>query len=267
MALSARTNRHQESSGVAHGAGAFTTASFTPANNTLLLAIIHAGGTNNDALQGSDITLANSVGLNFKPAVVSTVHPGYGYGIAAFYALVRTGAAMTLTMDAGTFDVHRYHAEVYEWTGFDRRNPIGAVGHGSDANGSGAASLLLSRAPAASSEVIAACLSACGTGAAGTVSPGSGFNEIFELAENDWQTMQNQSRTGSESQTVDWTDVGSGVGTGLGSTLIAVEVRAGDLEGFPNRWRPQMDEEDEGRFDELDVRNWFRTAGGVLCPA
>lgn len=29
----------------------------------------------------------------------------------------------------------------------------------------------------------------------------------------------------------------------------------------------ELDAEDDGRFRDLDIRNWFKTAGGILCPA
>lgn len=224
MALS-RTNRLQQSSSSGHGTGTFTTSSFTPANNSLLLVIAYASGANNDALQGSDITITDSAGLTWTTRETTTTHPNYGYGIRAFTAPVTTGASMTLTLDAGAFDVHMWRVEVYEYTGHNAASPVGATAVGSDADGDDALTITLSASPASSSEVIAAVLVALG-GTGVSVTVGTGWTEIFDSAEAGWQNFQSQSRTGSTSTSVTWDDLDTGAPADtLGAAALAVEIK------------------------------------------
>ena len=52
------------------------------------------------------------------------------------------------------------------------------------------------------------------------------------------------------------------------STVAAVAISAGAaIRGVRPQDLVNNHDEDEGRFNDVDIRNWFRTAGGVLCPA
>lgn len=240
-----------------------TTASFTPANNSLLLAIVWASGGNNDALAGGDITFTDSAGLTWTSRAVTTTHPNYGYGIRAFTAPVTTGVSMTVTMDAGAFSIHKYRTQVYQYTGHDTVSPVGATAIGSDADGTGAASITLSAAPATTSEVIAVCLTSL-SGTTGAVDVGSGFSELFESGEAAWQIFQAQSRTGSTDTNVPWANVGNG-STALGSAMLAVEIKEGPIEfsgpftSRPSRQKPRRRRrpQSSGMTMEADVQEWW----------
>ncbi len=223
MAL-ARTTKLQATSGITHGTGAYTTGAFTPDDNSLLLALVYASGENNDALAGSDITFSGG-GLTWTSRAVTTTHPGYGYGVRAFTAPVATGASMTTQADAGTFDVHRWRVEIYGFTGHDTSSPVGATIVGSDADGDLTATMTLSGTPASTSIVIAAALVALNAGVGG-ITPEATWTEIFEAAEDGWQCFQSQSRTGSTSTTVEWTDLNSsGGGQSAGAAMLAIEIK------------------------------------------
>lgn len=225
MAL-ARTNRHQQTSGAAHGTGAFTTSNFTPSNSTLLVVRVSAQSAANDALQGSDLTISGG-GLTWTSRAVSTTHPGgWGYGCRVFTAPVTTGASMNVQVDAGAFDVYGYRVEVYEYAGHDTGSPVGATAVGSDADGDGAASITLSGAPATTSEVLAfadVIMSTSGTPPVVTV--GAGWTELFDVGINDYAEFQSQARTGSTSTTVGWDDVAGTGGLTSGATLVALEIK------------------------------------------
>lgn len=223
MALS-RTNRLQESSGTAFGTGGFTTGSFTPANNSLLVVRISAISNANDALAGSDLTITDSVGLTWTSRVISTTHPGWGYGTQIWTAPVTTGASMTITADAGAFNVHDYRVEVYEYTGHDTGSPVGATAVGNDADGDGAAAITLSATPASTSEVLAFCQTILGSGS-GSVTPNAAWSELFDVTVAGWTTFQAQARSGSTSTSVDWDDVLASGAAGGGSELTALEIK------------------------------------------
>ncbi len=214
----------QATSSSSHGTGAYTTGAYTPSNNSLQLACVYASGENNDALAASDIKISTS-GVTWTSQAATTTHTGYGYGVSAYTAPISTGASMTIQVDAGAFNVHRWRVEVYEYTGYNTGSPVGATAIGSDADGDVAAALTLSANPAADSDVMA-CLLVALTSGAGGVTPNAAWSEIFELSETAWQVMQSQARTGSTSTSVDWDDINSGGGgTGVGAAFLAVEIK------------------------------------------
>lgn len=230
MALSARSSLLQQESSASHGTGSFVSSSFTPTNGALVVAIIFASGENDDGLEGTDITHSNSLSLATTAITHTTSSPGYGYGIRAF-RFTGTGASMTITADAGAFNVHKYRISVYEYTGHDTSTPIGGIGTGSDANGTGAASLTLNATPASTSDTLAFCLTTLATANSGAVTPGADFSELFDTNENAWQLFQGQGRTGSTSTTVAWVDVNTGPATGVGAAMLAFEVKEAAAAG------------------------------------
>jgi hypothetical protein len=239
MAL-ARVNRHQQTSTTAFGAGPFTTTGFTPASSSLLVARIGAVSNSNDAMQGSDLAISDSVGLTWTPRIASTTHPGWGYGERIWTAPIVTGALMTLTADAGTFNIHDYRVEVYEYTGHDVASPVGATAVGSDADGQGAAQIILSAPPALTSQVLAFCQTLVGSGS-GSVTPGnSPWAELFDVPVSGWTCWQSQVRTGSASTAVDWVNILATGGAGGGAVLTALEIKEAGGGGGTSILRQMM---------------------------
>lgn len=219
-----RTSRIASSSAETFGTGAYTSASFTPNNNSLLVAIGFAMEETDTGLEGTSLTITDSAGLTWTSRAATTTSPAWSYGIRIWTAPVTTGTSMTVSLDAGAFNVHQYRLIVVDYTSYDTGTPVGGTVVGSDADGDGAAAITLSSAPASASEVIAACLTGVFTGS-GSVTPGTGWTEIDDSATANWVVYQTQIRTGSTSDSVDWNDVlASGTGFG-GSTLAAVEIR------------------------------------------
>lgn len=224
MAL-ARTIRVQATSSVSHGTGSFVTGSFTPSDNSLLLATVFYIAEADGANEGSIITLSGG-GLLWTSRAVSTTSAGWQYGMRMFTAPVTTGASMTLTAGTGGLNVHRYRVVCVEYTGYDTGSPVGATAVGSDADGDGAASITLSGAPAATSEVFAGALTAFNGSSAFAIDAGTGWTEQDDVAETAWAAFQTQYRTGSTSTTVAWDDMSSGsFGSEAGSVMLAVEIK------------------------------------------
>jgi hypothetical protein len=258
MALS-RVNRHAETSGNAFGTGTFTTTSFTPANNTLLVCRISAHSQANDAFVGSDLTISGG-GLTWTSRVVSTTDPGWAYGDRVWSAPVTTGASMTIAADAGAFAIENYRVEVYEYSGHDSVSPIGTSAVGSDADGDGAGNITLGASPASTSEVLAFANAARGGGAGGTIDVGAGWTEIYDTSRADWWDFQAQSRTSSTSTSVDWADLAVGAGAPLGATLIALEIKQAAAPTIDTQ--PQSISVPEGETAQFTVS--ATSSGGAL---
>lgn len=223
MALT-RTQRIASTSASGFGAGAYTSASFTPSNNSLLVVIGFAMEQADNGLEGTSLTITDSAGLTWTSRAATTTSPAWSYGIRIWTAPVTTGVSMTVSIDAGASSIEFYKLHISDYTS-NTTSAIPGTGTivGSDADGDGAATITLSSAPATSSEVIAACLTGLAS-TSGTVTPGAGWTEVDEQVGASWGIFQVQVRTGSTSTAVDWADV-LATGTGFGgATLAAFEI-------------------------------------------
>ncbi|MCE5292906.1 MAG: hypothetical protein LLG14_27235 [Nocardiaceae bacterium] len=235
MALT-RTQRIASTSAATFGTGAYTTASFTPSNNSVLVVVCAAIQTADGGMEGTDLTITDSAGLTWTAQVATTGSPAWSYGCRIWTAPVTTGVSMTVSVDCGAFSMEFYRVEVFDYTSDTGSAAVGGTATGTDADGDGAASITLSSTPATSSHVLAACMTGLG-GASGTITSGSGFTEVNESVMTSWAVVETETRTGSTSTTVDWVDV-LATGTGFGgSVLAAVEITevssaSTDQEGF-----------------------------------
>lgn len=208
------------------GTTGYTSTSFTPSNNVLLVALhFQLAASANPGLDGSDITISDSLGtLTWTSRAATPLITAWNVALRAHTAPVTTGAAMTVTVGNGAITAERIRVEVYECTGYDTGSPIG----GTAANittGSGAGSLTLSSTPASGSWVFAATMSVLNSGS-GTADPATGWTELFDTAKSGWGFNQSQRRTGSTSDSVNWDDI-CNCGSPLGSAaMLAVEIKA-----------------------------------------
>lgn len=239
MALS-RTDLLGQLSGASgnFGTGAFTTSSFSPPSNSLLVVAVLAienAATSTSFL--AELTIASSNGLTFTNRVETEASPtAFGLAIRIWTAPVTTGTSMTLTLDCGTRSIGTYATSVVAYTGYDTGTPVGGTGsnfHDGITGTPTAASLTLNASPAATSEVF---------GAAGmdkssaNATPGAAFTEIHDLFNSDWGGLETEIRTGSTSTTVDWVDLIPGGGTlfNYGVVGLAVNVASGGADpGVP----------------------------------
>lgn len=235
MALT-RTQRIASTSAATFGAGAYTTASFTPSDNSILVVVCAAIQTSDTGMEGTDLTITDSAGLTWTSRAATTGSPAWSYGCRIWTAPVTTGVSMTVSVDCGAFSMEFYRVEVFDYTSDTGSADVGGNAAGTDADGDGAASITLSATPATSSHVLAVCMTGLG-GASGTITSGSGFTEVNESVMTSWAVVETETRTGSTSTTVDWVDV-LATGTGFGgSVLAAVEITevssaSTDQEGF-----------------------------------
>ena len=232
MAL-ARVNRHQQTSGNAFGAGAFTTTSFTPSDNTLLVCRISAVSQADDGLTANDLTITGG-GLTWTSRVSQTGPTGWAYAERVWTAPVSTGASMTIGADAGAFAIENYRVEVYEYSDYNTGSPVGGIAVGTDADGNDAASITLSATPATTSEVLAFSTVVL-NGAAGTfTTEGSGWTELFDTSRDGWWCFESQVRGSSTSTDVSWADLNTLDTLATGAAMVALEIKEADGGPDPN---------------------------------
>lgn len=232
MAL-ARTNQIGAISGEAHGTGAFTTGSFTPPNNSLLVVIGGGMESFGSTDPSGDFTIAGG-GWTFTSRAVIGRTPLWSIGIRIWTAPVVTGASMTLAMDAAARNMQILAISAVAYTDYDAGSPIGTTAT-ADFGGSpdGARSMTLSGAPATTSEVFAGIF--MDKENAGTT-PGATYTEIHEVQAGSSGGVESEIRTGSTSTTVDWVDTHTGGGSIFSAVAAAVEIKqgSGPIEGPGN---------------------------------
>lgn len=230
MALT-RTARIASTSGAGHGAGAYTSAAFTPSNNSLLVVIGMGITTTDGGFRGTDLTVTDSVGLTWTSRAATTASPNWSYGVRIWTAPVTTGASMTVSIDAGAFSMEYYRLVIVDYTSTTTSAEATTNSIvGSDADGDGAATITLPSAPASASEVIAAAATAVTSGATGTVTVGTGWTELNDAYASGWMIFQTQTRTGSTSASVTWDDL-CVTATPAGAALAAYEIAEASAGG------------------------------------
>lgn len=217
------------------GTGNWTTSSFTPPANSLVVVIAEVNlneGPTTDPL--SAFTISDSGGHTWTavPGAAITSDPtNFPCSTKTFTAPFTTSGSVTLTVTTGGRSAGQYAVSVVAYTGYDTTTPIGAVATGeSPAISSGApplpATITLNAAPATSSEVMA------GLGADRTtagVTQGDGWLEGCDTENTDWGGLQSQFRNDSPSTAVSWVDIRAG-GVLFKYAAVAVEIRAAPVD-------------------------------------
>lgn len=231
MALN-RTNRGSYGGGgTAFSTNTSTSAvtpSFTPSDNSLLVVAFVAGYAGTSVL--ANFTISGG-GLTWTERIAfQTTSDGENTVVKVWTAPVTTGASMQITITTPSMsNAERQAARMlyaFDYTGYDTTSPIGASVTAIN-QGSGAVSISLSAAPAASSEVLAFCANVPSGATSPTATPASGWTEIYDTAYNDRMHAQCQARSGSTSTSVDWDDVSVGDTVfGDDSVAFALEIKA-----------------------------------------
>lgn len=227
MALS-RSSRYTGNSGTYYGTGAWTTSSFTPSNNSLLVAIaglIENAGTTDPS---GALTVTDSAGLTWTARANAGAATTWATGIRVWTAPVTTGASMTVSFDCGTRNSYQYFGAIFDYTGYDSGSPVGVTGSDGAIAFDGADSITLSGTPAADSEVIGAIYKDNG----GTSTEGTGWTELADII-NGNQSMYVQSIVGLGSTSVPWVDTSEPTATKI--VGVAVEIKAGAAASAPKR--------------------------------
>lgn len=219
-----RTNVGSYQSAGDHGGGSYTTPSFTPPSDSLL--VVRVGCTSNVSSGDTrtNLSLSSSVG---SPTLVVTAPtaPTWDYAEKIWVIPIGAASSMTVTADCGAVNVYFYQTHIVAYTGYNVGTPTGATATGTDSDGNGAATITLSAAPGADSEVVAAAGVSMDYGV-NSMTAGSGWNEVYESNAPDWHGWQLQVRGGSTSTSVSWADL-SASDTPGSAIMVAVEILAG----------------------------------------
>jgi hypothetical protein len=133
---------------------------------------------------------------------------------------------MSVSCDAGAFDIYAWRVEVYGFTTDSTRNTIrvGGTGFATDADGNNYAEVILSTVPTPNSYVMGfACVAGTGAGTM-TVAQGASFVEDYDIEVASWTAIQAQYNTGTRSGVVSWADLQTGTRTTTGAVLIGIEI-------------------------------------------
>jgi hypothetical protein len=221
----ARTNRISSASADSFGTGAYTSASFTPTANSLVVVWGWAIEESADAIEGTSLTVLDSIGSSFTSRVATTSSPGWGYGIRCWTSEAGgSPAARTVSIDCGATNIHAYRLFIDDITGYDTGTPVAGAIVGTDADGNGAASVTLAATPTADDIIYGAVATGINSGTI-AVTPGTGFTELLDASSAGWANWELETVTGVTSTTVDWIDLNSSTGSALGSTLAALIIK------------------------------------------
>lgn len=220
------------------GTGNAVSASFTPPDNSLLVAVINpmchssAGNvaTANSSVSGGSLTWTKRVSIDSGALGFS-----YSHCLEIWTAPVTTGGSMTVThantLDCDGADGRKTAFQIFSYTGYDTGTPTGALITGS-ALSDPTGALTLSGAPSTSSVVIASRSFQPDAASDVTATPGDGWTEIYDNASGavGFSCLETQERTGSTSDSVAWTDIND-QNTAVFSTLgAALEILADESE-------------------------------------
>jgi hypothetical protein len=225
----------------------YTTGSFTFPANSLVCIEVHGIAENDANVRPSGFTLTKSAGAGALSDVVQTGNPAqWGYGVRVWK--FETGASSVTCTFSAQYDtaqnrqLNTIAIIPHSWTGYDTTTPIGGTATGTDTNGTGAATITLSAAPASSDEVVGVCSGVVNSGAiAGTGMAGSGWTQSKFSNDDGWGYVQDQTRTGSTSTSVAWADVDGGNTAPLEAMLCAYTVKAA-AGGGGNSYSTAQDE-------------------------
>ena len=205
-----------------------TTAQFTPPANSFLVAnvvTVDNQSIGTQTLSGGGLTWTRQ-----KTFTSPNKPSGYTFTQEVWTAPVSTSAPMSITV-AGTgksgSDPARVNIQVLAFSNYNTAAPIGATASGSSL-GSGAATITLSSAPAASSIVVAARGVVDNNTLDSTATPGAGWTEVFDQATSGgYGDLETMVRTGSTATGVTWNDMADPANASLfESSAFALEIKA-----------------------------------------
>jgi hypothetical protein len=218
---------HWELSNGPEGQVSFTTTSFTPANNSLLVVAFSVGL---GGIHLNPVTVEDSVGLTWTQQV-SHVKSSDNYNLVRIYtAPVAAGVSMTFTIniaDTAPEESAEFLVHIFNYTGHNMFSPVGATVTAEGIGGT-PAQITLNRTPSKSSEVLAV---SSADDANSTVTEGTGWTEQYDFTTNNLR-FESQTRGNSNSAIVRWEEIDN---TCCGDVEAAIEIKAaGSLQKPPN---------------------------------
>ena len=185
------------------GASSYTSGSFTPTSNSLLVVSVQryadnaSTTTTNVTISGGGLTWTRQTGLRVASGTEESC-------LHVFTAPVVTGASMTVTVSGYASDAGVAFAciHAYSVTGYNTGTPTGATATGTN-TASGAISITLSGTPASTSLIFASD-AWVPNGSGGATTAGSGWTGLYNDHTGGFLDLQDQQITGSTSTNVPW---------------------------------------------------------------
>lgn len=226
MALS-RTSLIGSASSGNHGTGSFSSGSFTPPNNSLIVAFVYGQAWPGSVPSAASPFTCSGGSLTWtRRLIVTTASNGWPSQMEIWTAPVTTGSSMTITVDHASATMGGWLIHAVAYTGYDTSTPTGATASSASLATDGAATITLSGSPASDSEVLAGRLLQMDTAGGCSATQGSGWTELYDASVNDWASAETQVRGGSTSTSVPWADV-NGNGAAIATSIAgAIEIKA-----------------------------------------
>lgn len=209
-------------------AATVTKSSFTPSNNSLLVAV--AGGVvegTGDPTAGTSISGGSLTWTKRVTAYYEDTPFGWGSILEIWTAPVATGSSMTVVWDPNS-STDACWVNVSEYTGYNTGSPIGTSGTTGGEGTFGAYGLTLPANPASDSYLVAGvCLDAYNGGSpTDPTTTGTGWTELYETGAV--ETYGNvMSRTGTTSTTVEWDNIDAEYSFAMGALEIQAAAGGG----------------------------------------
>lgn len=201
----------------------FDTGSFTPPNNSLLVAIIHHGDSRTSGWT-APVVSGGSLSWTERESITAAAQWQVGSVIAT--APVTTGASMTVTFTSGANAFANGTTYiVYAVTGYNVADPVGLANSSkSTTNPNGAASLSLGGTPASSSFLLGGCgIDAATAEPTDLVLDSAWTDDGYLEASNNWASGRYGKSTGAQTSSLSF----STIVAEYCYTLIAVEIKSG----------------------------------------
>lgn len=215
------------------GTGNYTSTSFTPASNSLLVVggcFVENNGTTTDST--SVFQISDSGSHTWTQQTTDIANPTAFCSLFKIWTTpITTGSSMTVSLTTSGRTAGLYGVSVVCYTGYNTSTPVGGVGHGIQTSGfttPNPFSVTLGSAPASGDEVFGFVFADKSTT---NITPGSAFTELHDLFNSNWGSMESEIRTGSTSTTVDWVDLRPGGGALFSVAGGAIVVRAAAAAG------------------------------------
>ena len=208
-----------------------TTTSFTPENNSLLVALINCQLDN----LGVGLSFSQTVsggGLTWNFIDEYDIVDNYELKAFAYYAEVSTASSMTFTFDSNDSNGLIGPAIIiYNFTGYNTASPIGgSYASGGQNSRSGAYNATLSATPDSTSYIVAAAMTDDGTTTYGT-NWTNDQNDVTGDSSGPYLDYAAQSRTNWTSTTVAW----DAISTSGSWASIGVEIKEAEPQTINRR--------------------------------
>lgn len=187
--------------------GTGASGSFTPPNDSLLVAVVGACESSGNTDPSGSIGISGG-GLVWTPRLTIGSSVPFSRGVRIFTAPVGVAASMTVTPNLGARPVFQLDVHLFAYEHADIAAPTGVSASSNViAGGAGPQTLTLSGAPSVASEVLAV-MHTNPTASSSPITPTSPWVEQYDNGGGNIQ-MQTQTRANSTSTSVSWSGVGA----------------------------------------------------------